>query len=287
MKTKLETITPEIATALLKQNTRNRVKRDRHVDFLASEMVNGRWILTPDSIWIAPDGVLIDGQHRLMAIVQSGVTLSLHVSRDVPEDAQNASGFGAQRTVADQLQLAGMENAKDIVAAIRALVAICCYHNAPKIGTGFAQIVFEEFRKELLFTFQHIRPFKPGRKAWAIGALALAYSADRSVGSFIEALGSGENLRRDHPAFAIRKWFMDGGKSLRSTYKRRSVETLLNGAYNAITVGKYTQPRSGAQGLEYFTKKKSKTIKEFREQMKQQLAVSPSPVEKDSSEKAA
>lgn len=278
MKIKLETVTPEIARELLKANTRNRRVRSAHVDFLASEMVNGRWKVTSETIAIDPQGIIVDGQHRLLAVAQSGTPIEFWVARDVPLDTQDVIDFGSQRSVADQLHLGdGIANANLMVGALRTITSICCYYQSVKLSTDAARLVYSEFGNDVEFVIENTRNFRPGFKTWVIGSLALAYSADRSAGPFIEAFGSGEGLLRGNPAKAARDWLVNarknGSELIAHSYKKSAIEGLLNAAYNHVTGDQISTIRRGTQGVDYFTGKRRKAVAMIREQMKQQLSV--------------
>lgn len=73
-------ITPEIAKAFLAGNTDNRKLAIRTVEVLARDMTNGGWRLTHQCIAISESGLLIDGQHRLSAVVSSGKTVPMYVA---------------------------------------------------------------------------------------------------------------------------------------------------------------------------------------------------------------
>lgn len=66
-------ITPEVATSLLKNNAGNRNLRSTVVDHYADQMKRGEWKPTHQAIAIGAGGNIIDGQHRLSAIVKSGL----------------------------------------------------------------------------------------------------------------------------------------------------------------------------------------------------------------------
>jgi hypothetical protein len=101
-------ITPDMALNWLeKVNTNNRPVVDAHVHRLARDMKEGRWILTHEGIAFSPDGVLLDGQHRLWAIVEAEVPIELHVWFNVTRDALMAIDSGKPRSLADILHLGG------------------------------------------------------------------------------------------------------------------------------------------------------------------------------------
>jgi len=66
-------ITPEVATSLLKNNAGNRNLRSTVVEHYADQMKRGEWKPTHQAIAIGADENIIDGQHRLSAIVKSGL----------------------------------------------------------------------------------------------------------------------------------------------------------------------------------------------------------------------
>jgi hypothetical protein len=61
-------------------------------------MTNGDFQFTGDPIKFTGDGELIDGQHRLAAVQQSGLTLEFTVVRGLPREAQDVVDIGAGRT---------------------------------------------------------------------------------------------------------------------------------------------------------------------------------------------
>ncbi len=72
-------ITPEIASELLKANTINRRIKESVVGYLAGEMKNGNFVYNGESIIVSDTGRLLDGQHRLLAIKYSGVSVYVNL----------------------------------------------------------------------------------------------------------------------------------------------------------------------------------------------------------------
>lgn len=115
------TWTPTAATAALIANTHNRGARETVVDQYARDMTNGNWRFTGDAIKFAADGTLLDGQHRLLAIIKSGVTLDILTIYGLDVEAQDVMDTGAKRGAHDQLGLHGYTN----VAALAATTRLC------------------------------------------------------------------------------------------------------------------------------------------------------------------
>jgi len=104
-----ETITPSYAQELLKNNTLNRTPKKQHIDNLAYQMANGQWLYNGETIVIAKDGRILDGQHRLMAIVKSNVTIESEIVREVEGNVMHTIDSGMARTGGDSLKLLGYE----------------------------------------------------------------------------------------------------------------------------------------------------------------------------------
>lgn len=77
-------ITPQMATDMLSHNMRNRRLNEKRVRAYAKDIVRGQWTITPTPISFAEDGTLIDGQHRLSAIVTANTPVTMLVAYDVP-----------------------------------------------------------------------------------------------------------------------------------------------------------------------------------------------------------
>jgi len=114
----VEQITPDAARTLLQSNTHNRNVRLNRVAQLAEAMERGEWELNGETIKIATDGTLLDGQHRLQAVVDSGVTIHSLVLRDLSHAAQDTVDTGRRRRLADVLAIEGHADSHALAAAI-------------------------------------------------------------------------------------------------------------------------------------------------------------------------
>ena len=82
-----EKITPEKAREYLGMNTDNYRKLNHlRVITYAADMKSGRWQLNGEGIKFAKNGTLLDGQHRLQAIIKANVPVEMLVIRDVEDD---------------------------------------------------------------------------------------------------------------------------------------------------------------------------------------------------------
>lgn len=104
-------MTPAKAMELLANADPNRTVHERRVSALARDMIAGRWRLNAENIKIAPDGKLIDGEHRLWAVVRAeehGVkSVPMMVAFNVPREARQTIDTGKPRSYADVLKIRG------------------------------------------------------------------------------------------------------------------------------------------------------------------------------------
>ena len=101
MQTKVELITPAIAKKMLEKNTNNRPIRWHHVQKLAEELLADEWQTTHQGIAFNNAGFLIDGQHRLNAIVQAGKAVTMSVTRGCDVRAFDVLDRGVNRSLSD------------------------------------------------------------------------------------------------------------------------------------------------------------------------------------------
>lgn len=104
----IETVTmvidPQVAQTMLDTNESNRNVRKNNVDTLAAAMKRGAFQMSPQGIAFDKNGKLIDGQHRLLAVVQSGCTVQMRVTMGCDADVFRVLDTGKNRN-ADDLRL--------------------------------------------------------------------------------------------------------------------------------------------------------------------------------------
>jgi hypothetical protein len=122
MKTTVTDVTPELATQWLATNQQNRQPKLNRVSVYATAMREGRWRLTHQGIGFDRSGNLIDGQNRLMAVIEAGVMVRMQVTHGLMREDMMAVDMGAPRSAGDSLTiLRGIERGKDRVAILRIL----------------------------------------------------------------------------------------------------------------------------------------------------------------------
>lgn len=112
-------VTPEMAERFLAKNTQNRKLDQVRVQCYANEMRGGFWILNGESIAFDGEGTLVNGQHRLSAVVKAGITVPFLVVRNVPTKSFLVTDTGKNRTSGDVFSINGTPNAKVTAAGIQ------------------------------------------------------------------------------------------------------------------------------------------------------------------------
>lgn len=166
----LELVSPERAEQLLNGNTHNRPVSKPYVRELRRELEEGRWKTTHQGVAIADDGTLLDGQHRLLAIKESGIAAPLFVARGVSRDAWDAIDQHRRRTGGQILALAGIsKDAPRMVAMARAIIQVV--HGVNKVSNTEAAEFAVKHQTELELFLPVARQYTP-----AVGA-AFAWCA--------------------------------------------------------------------------------------------------------------
>ena len=96
-------ITPEEAKELLKTQARNRPLRQSKVERYLAQMRNGEWGMNGEAIVVSSTGKLLDGQHRLHAVVLYGKPVEFLVVQGVSDNASKTLDTGVSRTMKDVL----------------------------------------------------------------------------------------------------------------------------------------------------------------------------------------
>lgn len=106
-----ERITREKATEYLQNNSANRPLREKNLRKIKRDLVAGRWNNeNPDPIVFNAQGVLDNGQHRLVQVVSTGVPIVSLVVRGVNSGVMRTLDSGAKRCLTDTLRI---ENERD------------------------------------------------------------------------------------------------------------------------------------------------------------------------------
>lgn len=216
----IETITPKKAEQWLSVNTSNRKLREGVAERYAADMKAGKWTQCITPIAFYEDGELADGQHRLWAIVESGVAVQLPVMRGLSRDDGLNIDTGLNRTLVDNAKISGgieYQLSHHLIAVVKAI------ETGGKCGSGaftHAQTLeLVERHYEAAHWALHHGPRKRGmRNACTLAALARAYWHERDLTrleKYGDVLDTGfANGEEDSAAVAMRNYLLEKGTYL-------------------------------------------------------------------------
>lgn len=217
---RLLAIDPALASLWLQTaNTRNRrMDRSRVAEYVKA-MRTGRWKLSNDAIAFDHDGVLINGQKRLQAVVDSGMAQVFAVMEGCDPEDQNVMDVGQGRKAGQQLTIHGWKNGNVAAAIVRALLR---WHGAGMAGNYRPSIdEIAEFANNHAARLEvatdvaaRVARKVPISRSLIGAACFTAYdlAVDRPaelpveiVSNFFEMLETGASMEADHPVMVLRE----------------------------------------------------------------------------------
>ena len=254
------TFTPHVADSYLRLYSypRQRGLRHHHVEYLAAAMRRGEF--KPGVIELRRLGdqvLLIDGQHRLSAIVKSGLTFDLVVlERDAASiedvDADYARmDRGIARGMGDSLRAYGLSDTLGLTQsqmnrASAAIVPIVIGFTPVSTSPAMLARKTAELRQRAMLDWQEeIRAYmeivgnskRGGNRRLGISAVAavafvtLRYQQERAA-DFWQAVKDNDGLRRGDPAKTLIEFLVENIATSRSTHiYARAVAQCWNAAY--------------------------------------------------------
>lgn len=248
------TVTPETAERWLGKNLQNRNIRPSAVRGYARDMKSGNWHLNGETVKFAPNGTLLDGQHRLHAVIAAGVSVQFLVARGVNPEAMRTVDMGLRRKYADHLKINGISNQATLASLIRRAVM---WEEGYRLNTGAIQPTAAEM-DEFLAEYPEIEhSAEVARKlasrnllpASVIGLAHWLFSAiDPDLATWFVNRIVDEDVPRDHPARVLNRRIVSmriaGGRVNESEALALTIR-----AWNAFRAGetpeRFQMPRGG------------------------------------------
>ena len=215
--TTIETISPTKAKEWLTHNTpRNRRLRQHKVDAYADQMTRGQWLMAGDPIRFDSTGALIDGQHRLAAVVQTGKSRQMVVVRGLDPAAFGVIDTGMIRNPADSLGV-GVTQATSKAAAARVLYLIetgCDPRNKADADAvtrldivSYYQANAAQMDTAMLQAQRTYSALPTGNQtAWLVFVTLANRINAQWTADFLEAIVTGANLEHGDPRLSLRNW---------------------------------------------------------------------------------
>ncbi len=211
MRANFEQVTPTKAKEWLDNcNTMNRRIRPAYVSQLAREMSGNRWQEHHQAIGFCEDESLMDGQHRLAAVVESGKSQRFLIVRGIPRAAISVIDAHSHRRTRDALRLVHGIEATD--RAVSAAIYMETCGDRSRFAPAERVAVYLKYKRLVERAERMFDTSKPGicrASVMSVIARALAQHTAEEVEPFCALLLTGESHRkRDRAALKLRDWLM-------------------------------------------------------------------------------
>lgn len=128
---------------MLAHNGGNRKMRMTGVEFLTRAMREGQFLTTHEGIAFDTEGSLIDGQHRLRAIIASGTRQWMLVVKNLEPEVFNVIDAGITRTMSDRLRV----NPK--IASVASTMFRVVLGDSKRVATYEVQTIIDSLGAEI------------------------------------------------------------------------------------------------------------------------------------------
>ncbi|MEV6744249.1 hypothetical protein AB0N21_07565 [Streptomyces sp. NPDC051080] len=248
---RLVQVTPEMSEILLSRTVVNRRLDWGQVDFLADSIIRGEWQLTHQGIALdgpLDTGCLLDGQHRLNAIIKAGIPVWIYVFEGLPRTAFPVLDTGKRRSGVDTLSSTGEKYLPVLYSTIR---HVLLFKNMPdsswsgngsRIANGRILAAYNEdsgmYREAVAMGREISRHVFASQTGMAVGYFVTAEAAPAvKADSWIEGLTSGANLEIGDPRLALTKVPHMRVRSAKRRYAMREQVAIYIKSWNAWVQG--------------------------------------------------
>jgi hypothetical protein len=210
-------ITPEVAESMLRRNTKNRKISPTNLAIIMGQLRNGDWQENGESIKLDDLGNLLDGQHRLTAILKTGIPAQMLVVKGLPPEVFHTIDTGRPRRASDIFSMEGLKNATTVAASLRIINSYYQGWSATRLDGGTKK---DYTNKQMLDLFQkHPKSVESAafannykHKFGKFGTSLLAawhyifYAcSEPAAKEFFDKLINGDNLQKGDPIL----WFRE------------------------------------------------------------------------------
>lgn len=246
-------MTPELAQKYLDTQVFNRKLNNMWVSALVGVINRGEWILDGNSIKMDCNGHLIDGQHRLNAVIRAQKTVPMEIkSGFAPEAIYVIDAFTKPRSCGDVLTMAGIRNGGTLSSAIRTYRIErdggSGYNTGNRLSPKEAREIYDlapDVWQSLMRVYQGPRDRTKGRVPLISPNFLIGFGAylviDRKhtvdrVGYFFEQLCS--SYKSENASIEKLRTTLLKNKFSNSRYTADTLRTLLAKTWNAYVSGR-------------------------------------------------
>lgn len=243
----LKTITPELAASYLEKNNKNRKLTPSWVEYYCNQMKSNQWQPTGDTIKLSTNKDLLDGQHRLKAIIMYGKPVDMFVAEGLEPESFDVLDTGKSRTAGDVLSVFGVEKANNIASIVRFII----HFKKGMFSEGYHKIdaathhdiaqfvkVHPNLNEVLDFCHNIYRDFRYIPTS-VLGGLYFLFAEknQEKVDLFFQQYRTGIDLKKNDPAYVLRDRLIRDQVN-KTKFSRRQKVALFIMCWNAFIQGK-------------------------------------------------
>jgi hypothetical protein len=221
-------ITPDHAAELLKINTKNRRINRKLVAQYSRDMANNSFDFNGNTICVSNTNILLDGQQRLTACLETGKPFWTILVKDLEERAMVTIDSGRKRVYADRLKVRGYTN-HGILAATITHVALIALNTPKNSGLTSSQLddVFQS-NPSIVESADYARNTftRCDKVLGAIHYIATQTGFGETANSFIKTWKDGQINYEDDPIIYVRNLLIKDAhrlKKMTTVHKHRLI----------------------------------------------------------------
>jgi hypothetical protein len=235
-------LTPQLAELLMMRNFDNRPISPDQLRKLVKDIREDRFELNGETVILAKDGCLNDGQHRCMAVLETGTAVQVLMAFGVPRKARHTIGQGLKRSLGHYVHMQGGAYANQVAATA---ILLTQYKREKTISSKAAlkPTTVESFaviqdNPRLVESVEFVK--SGSRLVSSIPTMAFAHFVFREIDEaqanvFIAQVMDGSGLSKTDPAYVCRERLMRE-KQMRYWTPARACECLFK-CWNAFVTG--------------------------------------------------
>ena len=228
-------MTPALARVLIDHNDGNRPVRTSKLSQYVSDINEGRWDFNGETIIISKEGLVNNGQHRSLAVIETGKSIPVLFVFGIERNTRRTVDTGANRGAHDHLSVDGFTQPTTLAALARFVLA---YERNQ--GQNFAYMnritaseIYERARSDKQLDISSQYPYKHGNKSkrlappsvMAFCHYAMSKADPVAAQTFLDQVITGVNISADSPAYVTREKLI----AFSSLVREQKVEVLFRG----------------------------------------------------------
>lgn len=228
-------LTPAIAQTLLERNDGNRPLRMAKLNQYISDIQNDRWQFNGETIIIAKNGSMNNGQHRAHAVVATGKSIPILFVFGVERESRKTVDTGASRGAHDHLSVEGFVQPTTLAAVTRFVLAFEANERRGFVGLNriTASEVFERaitdplLDKASQYPYHHANKSKRLAPPSVIGFCyyVLSQKDPNAARVYMDQIILGIGLEANSPAYVVREKLLE----LSSLLREQKIEVIMRG----------------------------------------------------------